>query len=327
MFHRSSLIKTELPMTGKNRFPRTSPGYSVCDRNKTAPVAVFLWGLCLLLSQTAYAKDKALENETSSCQHPFLKKITTVARDAKSGLIQSVKSLEKTRTAVAGYLPAGYSPGTVLDRNDSQSIHQALSVIQGDGAAIININPFTLKIAEKLRKAIRASFFLSDQFIFRQASYEEDWGEFINGWLLPKTRIISPEEIDQFRKELEKFLSEIKQTILEVDGQIVELETLAIRAGGIAYITPAHTHAGETDSYIVATIAPVGLSTYYYINNNRWRAALKKVISPSEHTVVLSNPDRVKTLSENRKLVLHGTPFRLRKRLLILASFKKSRLD
>ena len=126
----------------------------------------------------------------------------------------------------------------MLDRNDTTSIRQALSVSEGDGAAIVNINPFTPEIAEKVRQAIHDSFISKTvQYIVRNGlpglgfnfrSYEEDWEAFRN-WLLSDKGIVSSEEVDQFRRDMDEYLHQVRQTISKTDGRNIELKFFVIR--------------------------------------------------------------------------------------------------
>ena len=82
----------------------------------------------MLLFQTTYAKDKSLSRQSA-----FATKRSALTSTIKSHLSQSAQRLR------ANLFPTiGYFDGPVLDSNDFSSIRQALSVNEGDGAAIID---------------------------------------------------------------------------------------------------------------------------------------------------------------------------------------------
>ena len=73
----------------------------------------------------------------SICQSAFAAKGARLAKSVRSHLNQSIQQLR-----VKIFPAIGYFDGPILDPSDTISIHQALSVNEGDSAAIIDINPF-----------------------------------------------------------------------------------------------------------------------------------------------------------------------------------------
>lgn len=304
-------------------------------KHKPIRISVFLLIFYFLLFQTAYATNEVTDKKPSFCQLQFIEKIKAVSGITKSYLKKPAHSLKKGINSV---LERRYIQWPVLDQNDFHSIHQALSTTQSDGAAIIDIRPFTPELAEKIRKAIllakprsyHRGYFIenSEKLTFEGFRYEEDWETF-KKWLLSKTQIISSEDIDQFRQEVDEFLSEIKQAILKADGQDIKLSYFVIRASRVHHFDLPHSHGvySNLDKYLTATIAPVGLSTYYYHTNrkgNRWLPKKIKVFSPSGHAIIMAETTRAEHFSENRDLVVHGPPSSLNPRLFLISLFRKA---
>ena len=304
------------------------------NRSKIKRTVRFLLGVYLLLLQTAHAEEK-----TALCWRVWAAKGSLSVNAIRSNLDQSAQRLRER------FFPTiGYFDGPVLDRNDTTSIRQALSVSEGDGAAIVDINPFTPEIAEKVRQAIHDSFISkTDQYSVRNGlpglgfnfrSYEEDWGAFRN-WLLSDKGIISSEEVDQFRREMDEYLHQVKQTILKTDGRNIELKYFVIRTdrmirtvtvgarGRMSYFVRGDRHisSGYDEYHISASIAPVGWSTYYVRSFDERQ---RKLLSRSGHTLIMSEKGRIRTLSEQGDPTLHGTPGQFRKRLFILSIFELS---
>ena len=116
--------------------------------------------------------------------------------------------------------------------------------------------------------------------------------------------------------------------ILEIDGQNVELYEFIIRTEEGRFVS-GHSHnpglivlptSGPIPEYVVASIAPVGLSTFY----TRRPFDGTRVLSYSGHTVVMSEAGRKKKIRETGSLPFHGTPDILKERFLLLFSFKMS---
>lgn len=290
---------------------------ALTNKNKINRVIGLLVGICLLLFQTTHAEDKQ-----SLCQGTFAKKSIALVGSMKSRLNQSVQHFR------AKFFPTiGYFPGPVLDPNDSISIRQALSVSEGDGAAIIDINPFSPEIAEKIRQAIdyssRGHHYPIRRSLSNLVSYEDNWKAFKT--LLLGTQIISSEEIDQFRKEMEEYLHQVKQVILRTDGQSIELLFSFIQIDNVFFV-PEHRHTSALfkDVYVTANIAPIGWNTYYWKVMDGER---RKVLSHSGHTTILSDLRRINTISERGDPLLHGSPSKRQKRLLIISLFRDKVID
>ena len=289
------------------------------SKSKIQKVAGSLLGFCLLMSQTTYAEDKP-----SSCQSFFA---------VNGAIVTNVISQSRQRARENLFPEISYISGTVLDQNNTIYIYQALSVSRGNGAAIIDINPFTPELAEKIRQAIHeASSDPKRNYAnrnglsglgFHQSYYEEDWKDF-KAWLLEKQQIISSEEIDQFQQQVDEYLHQVKQLILRTDRQNIKLKFFVIRTDKILYFTPGHRHTEpEYDAiYLTASIAPVGLGTYYV---KSFDGKQQRVLPRSGHTVIMSDRRRMKTFAEEGYLpVFHGTPHDIDKRLIILSVFEKS---
>lgn len=290
----------------------------------------------LLFLQISHAGEKAI---VSSCWRAWAVKNLAVIDTIKSNLVQSTQQLREN------FFPTiDYFDGPVLDQNDTLSIRQALSVSEGDGAAIVNINPFTPEIAEKVRQAIHDSFasktlhytakngLLGLGFNFR--SYEEDWRDF-KRWLLSDKGTISSEEIDQFRREVDEYLHQVKQIALRTDGHQVKLKFLIIRtdkmirhsrrnpnpANRSTYFILKHKHTDKEykNYYLGASIAPVGLSTYYM---RAFEGDQQKVLSRSGNAVIMTELGRITALSEEGEPPTHGTPGYRKERLVLLSEFQ-----
>ena len=296
----------------------------------------FVFGVCLLLCQPAYSTKK------TSCWSSFS---------------NNVSWYFKTRLQILkeDFTLPRYVSGSVLEPNDITPIRQALSYPNGDATAIVNINTFTLEIAEKMRQAIqeassknerlpkytlpekslyfhsrdrRRNFVPELQLKAIDGSFEKDWGDF-KAWLQDKTQIISLEEIEQFQREVDEYADQIKQMILEVDGQNVELYDLIIRTEKGRYVS-GHTHHrgvftfkrsdpnGEPFPYITASIAPIGLSTFY--TRSRPYNSKDYILSYSGHTVILSEEGRIEKMGHTF-FPYHGTPFTSKKRFYLLFTF------
>ena len=235
--------------------------------------------------------------------------------------------------------------GSALEPNDIISIRQSLS---DDSAAIVNINTFSLEIAEKMRQAIHDAssknsgmpFFSSTKpgyFYFNpekrnavqelvlkssNGSFEKDWRNF-KAWLQNKTQIISSEEIEQFQKEVDEYVEQIKQMISEVDGQSIELYRFVIRTEKGRF-EPGHKHTsfGRNPNYILASIAPIGLGTFYM---RSFDVVGDRIVSNSGHTVILSEGGRIRKMREPAFYPFHGTPGISEERLFFLFSFTLSK--
>ena len=291
---------------------------------------------CLLICQSTYAVKK-----------PFL---------CRSFFVHSFVSHMKTsqHRSKEDFTPPRYVSGSVLEPNDVISIRQALSVQHGDGAAIVNINTFTLEIAKKMRQAIisaseknskqpwfqtkpmyfhyhpeKRGFISILPFVSRKGSFEKDWRDF-KAWLRKNTQIISSEEIDQFQKEVDEYVDQIKQVILEVDGKGIELEQFDIRLENGFVVEEGHEHYEfgrlpfglHVPNYITATVAPIGLSTFYTRSSD---ITGDRMVSYSGHTVVMTERDRIRKIKEPGFLPFHGTPGISKERLFFLFSFKASK--
>lgn len=296
----------------------------------------FVFGVCLLFCQPAYSTEKI-----SLCWSSF---------------VDSVGFYFKTRLQILKDTPPQYVSGSVLKQNDIASIRGALNLQNGEGAAIVNVNTFTLEIAEKMRRAIqdassknerlprhtlpekplyfhfhaRKRNFVPELILNRRgSSFDRDWKDF-KAWLQEKTQVISSEEIDQFRKEIDEYIDQIKQMILEVDGQNIELNQLIIRTEKGRFVSghthgprlqkyPAHFPADFVPDYITASIAPIGLSTFY---TNQQNTRGVRILSYSGDTVILSEEDRIEKMKEPGSFPFHGTPGILKERLILLFGFK-----
>ena len=297
-------------------------------------ILVFVLGVCLLLCQPAYSTKR------TSCWSSFS---------------NNVRWYFKTRLQILkeDFTLPRYVSGSVLEPNDITSIRQALSYPNGDAAAIVNINTFTLEIAEKMRQAIQDASSKNERlpkytlpekplyFHFRDrgrnfvpelqlkaidGSFEKDWGDF-KAWLQDKTQIISLEEIEQFQREVDEYVDQIKQMILEVDGQNVEFYNLIIRTEKGRYVS-GHKHGPRLIKfptndlipfYITASIAPIGLSTFY--TRSRPYNSKDYILSYSGHTVLLSEEGRIEKMGHTF-FPKHGTPITSKKRFFLLFGFK-----
>ena len=274
---------------------------------------IFIVLFCFLLSLPVFSSNKA------GCRGTFINKL-------KSHFNQVVHQIkDRFHSPYAGYV----TPRFVFDKNDVNSIREALSVDKGDGAAIVDINPFTRELAEKIRDTIHRSSILKNldpdsyEISFMLKSYEGDWKKFTEQLLLGSQNI-SHKEIEQFRKEVDQFLNEVRQTIFQTDGQHINPVRISIGTDKINEFMELHSHISGTRYYVTATIAPIGLSTYYMkFTNGKW----KKVLSRSGHTTLFSENKRIQTFSEERFPVLHGTPTKWRKRLFLFAVFEKDSMD
>ena len=278
---------------------------------KLTKAAEVLTGICLLLFQTSYAEDKA-----SLCQGAFAAKSTTFVQPAQSYLGRSIQKLR------AKIFPSiGYFDGPVLDSNDFISIRQALSVSEGNGATIINVNPFTPEIAKKMRLAfIEANPSRNDYLLGEKVKgvFGHTYFEDFKSWLLSQTQKVSSAEIEQFQKEMEEYLYQVRYIILKTDRQNIDLIHTVIRTDQSLRFVQGHRHGNSShnDFYLISSIAPVGWNTFYM----RGR---QKVLSRLGHTTILSEQDRVKTLLEKGELPYHGTPKSKTNRLHLMSVFKK----
>ena len=215
---------------------------------------------------------------------------------------------------------------SVMDKNDLSTIRGALSVDKGDGAAIVNIHSFPSKLVKKIRKAIHKAIIedpLDDTYFigmdFRLKSYKSDWETFEN-WLLSRTKIISSKEIQQFKEEVDQYLYEIKQTILKTDGVNIEPVFTLIRTEIMSVLTDDH-RPNNPNHYLISNTALVGSSAYYQqLFRGKWR----RILSRSGDTLLLSGLGRVNTFSESGLTVMHGTPARQGKRLILISVFEKT---
>ena len=297
----------------------------IISKNSSSSFILFFL-LFLLLSQSVYA-----ENKTALYQPVFSKNKVLAALDkCNSYFNQLAHQLKEKVNPITG----AYAPAPVLDKNDLSSIRKALSLDQGGGAVSVNINPFTPEIAEKIRQAIhvpnRGGNYLAANGLpglgFNLRIYDKEWTLF-KDWLLSKTQIISSEEIDQFRKEVDQFLLEVRQTILKTDGQKTKPKFFVIRTDQILYFTPPHRHTEQEYDrvYISASIAPVGLGTYYELKTPTGKQ--QKALPRSVHTTIMSEKGRMKVLSESGEPTLHGTPNPVKDRLYLIGLFVREKSD
>ena len=277
---------------------------------------VFTIVFCFVYSLQAFSSIK-------DCSALFPKKdINAGEEDQKAGLVTVQLKDQDAKQPDYITIPA-------RDRNDISALLKDLSVSQGDGAVVLNINPFTYRIAEKIRQAINAlnqprlssdDPYLAGVVISRTV-YKENWLKFKNR-LLSETNVVSAKEIDQFRMELDQYFDEVRQTILEMDGKDTYMSYFIIRTEELGIFQKGHVHNDhkEESDYLISNIAPIGSNTYYFKQIN---GEAKKVIPAPGSTVFLSEWGRVRTLSEEGSPVEHGTPFKKEDRLLIIGAFKK----
>lgn len=268
------------------------------SRSKMNLIAGFLLGVCLFISQMTHA-----EKQKTPCWRVWNRTSSSVFNAMRLYMVQPVQQLKESL-----FSPRVYFLGFPFDHNDISSIRQALSLDKGDGAAIVDINPFTPEIAEKVRQAINASYSSELHFLRHLVVFEEegDWEIFQNR-LLSDNRIISSEEVNQFRQEVDEYLAQVKQTILKMDGRNIELTFLAIRTEQMrrGFVKHAHDKPAHAHWYVSASVAPVGLGTYYVQSLNGER---KKILSHSGHTLLMTDQRRIRILSERGDPPSHGTP-------------------
>lgn len=134
------------------------------NRGKVNLIAGFLLGVCLFISQMTHAK-----KQRTRCERVWNRTSSSVVDVMRLYMAQPVQQLKEKL-----FSPRVYFSGSILDRNDISSIRQALSLSTGDGAAIIDINPFTPEIAEKVRQSIDASYSSTRHFPPQLVVFEEE---------------------------------------------------------------------------------------------------------------------------------------------------------
>ena len=194
------------------------------------------------------------------------------------------------------------------------------------GITVAIEQPFSLKIAEKLRK-----FLSNDDKSFRKPKHMEggssmlvERGQGIDPvWkeVLLELKALSPAEIDKVEKGFDRYFETIEQIILKMDKTFVIGAAYVSSERQLGFLVQeGHRHFLDDAGWITATHAILGDGTWFEVIHNRKQ---KRARAKNGETLLFSEIRRVFALSGGKKRLrqgaLHGAS--PGKRLVIVADF------